>query len=183
MFNIMSHHPMYDPQAVQPMRDELVAVGFEELLTPEDVEKAINVKDDKTVLVMINSVCGCAAGSARPGVSLALQNDIIPDRLMTVFAGQEREAVDKVRSYVKNFPPSSPSVALFKNGEVLYFMQRYDIEGYNADHIANELMEVFNRFCGRKGPSISPEDFEKVMHAKMCGSKIPLFKGERDSNN
>ncbi|MFN3694343.1 MAG: BrxA/BrxB family bacilliredoxin, partial [Ignavibacterium sp.] len=101
MFNIVSKPPMYDQQAVQPMRDELVAVGFTELLTPEDVNKAINVKDDKTVLVMINSVCGCAAGSARPGVSLALQNDIIPDKLYTGFAGQERDAVDRIRQYIK----------------------------------------------------------------------------------
>ena len=94
MLNIISRPPMYDPEAVQHMRDELVAVGFTELLTPEEVDKAINVKDDKTVLVMVNSVCGCAAGSARPGVSLALQNNKIPDKLYTVFAGMEREAVD-----------------------------------------------------------------------------------------
>jgi putative YphP/YqiW family bacilliredoxin len=176
MFNITSNQPMYDPQAVQPLRDELVAVGFDELLTPEDVDKAINVKDNKTVLVMINSVCGCAAGTARPGVSLALQNDIIPDRLTTVFAGQEKDAVARVRSYIKNFPPSSPSVALFKNGELIYFMQRYDIEGYTADHIASELVQAFNQLCSATGPSISPENYEKVVYAKTCGSKIPLFK-------
>ena len=81
---------------------------------------------------MINSVCGCATGSARPGISLALQNNIIPDKLFTVFAGQEREAVDRLRQYIPGFPPSSPCVALFKNGELIYFMQRYDIEGNNA---------------------------------------------------
>ena len=161
----------------QPMRDELIAVGFNELLTPEDVDKALNVKDDKTKLVMINSVCGCAAGAARPGVSLALQNNVIPDELYTVFAGQERDATDKVRAMVKNYPPSSPSVALFKNGEVIYFMQRYDIEGYNARHIAERLVEVFNNECSAKGPSITPEQYAQVEHAKMCGSKIPLFKG------
>ena len=177
MFNIISRPPMYDPEAVQPMRDELIAVGFNELLTPEEVDKAINVKDDKTVLVMINSVCGCAAGSARPGVSLALQHTVIPDKLYTGFAGMEREAVDKIRHYVTNFPPSSPSVALFKNGEIIYFMQRYDIEGRNKVEIAETLKEVFDEICTRKGPSISPEDFAKVEYAKMCGSKIPLFKG------
>jgi len=177
MFNIISRPPMYDPEAVQPMRDELIAVGFTELLTPEEVDKAINVKDDKTVLVMINSVCGCAAGSARPGVSLALQHTVIPDKLYTGFAGMEREAVDKIRHYVTNFPPSSPSVALFKNGEIIYFMQRYDIEGRNKVEIAETLKEVFDEICTRKGPSISPEDFAKVEYAKMCGSKIPLFKG------
>jgi putative YphP/YqiW family bacilliredoxin len=168
---------MYDPEAVQPMRDELIAVGFTELLKPEEVDKAINVKDDKTVLVMVNSVCGCAAGSARPGVSLALQNSKIPDKFYTVFAGMEREAVDKAKEYVTNFPPSSPSIALFKNGELVYFMQRYDIEGRNKLEIAETLKEVFDEVCTGEGPSISPEDFAKVEYAKMCGSKIPMFKG------
>ena len=126
---------------------------------------------------MINSVCGCAAGSARPGVSLALQHNIIPDKLYTVFAGQEREAVDKVRSYITEYPPSSPSVALFRNGGLIYFMQRRDIEGFDADHIASELRKVFDEHCTAKGPSITPEDFEKIMYAKMCGSKIPPYKG------
>jgi putative YphP/YqiW family bacilliredoxin len=177
MFNVVSRQPMYDQDAVQPMRDELVAVGFTELLTTEEVEKAINVKDDKTVLVMINSVCGCAAGSARPGVSLALQNKIIPDKLYTGFAGQEKDAVDLIRSYVKGFPPSSPSVALFKNGELIYFMPRLEIEGYDSHSIAKRLVAVFNEKCSKQGPSIPPEDFEKVMYAKACGSKIPLYKG------
>lgn len=176
MFNIVSRPPLYDQDAVQHMRDELVAVGFTELLNAQDVDNAINVKDDKTVLVMINSVCGCAAGSARPGVSLALQNNVIPDKLYTAFAGQEREAVDRIRQHVKGFPPSSPSVALFKNGELIYFMQRYDIEGFDADHIANTLVEVFNDACTAQGPSIPAEAFSKVMYAKMCGSKIPLYK-------
>ena len=177
MFNVSQRPPMYDQGAVQFMRDELVAVGFSELLTPEDVDNAINTKDDKTVLVMINSVCGCAAGSARPGVSLALQNNIIPDKIYTGFAGQERDAVDRIRQHIKDFPPSSPSVALFKNGELIYFMRRMDIEGYNAQHIANTLVEVFNKECSAQGPSITPEQFAQVMHAKACGSKIPMFKG------
>ncbi len=176
MFNIISRPPIYDQDAVQPMRDELVAVGFEELLTSADVDKAINVKDDKVILVMINSVCGCAAGSARPGVSLALQHNVIPDKLYTAFAGQERDAVDKVRQYIGNFPPSSPSIAIFKNGSLIYFMQRYEIEGRRAEPIADTLRQVFDELCNAKGPSISPENFAQVMHAKMCGSKIPLFK-------
>ncbi|HSP88848.1 MAG TPA: BrxA/BrxB family bacilliredoxin [Ignavibacteriaceae bacterium] len=177
MFNVISRPPMYDPEAVQPMRDELVAVGFTELLTAEEVEKAINVKDDKTVLVMVNSVCGCAAGSARPGVSLALQHSKIPDKLYTVFAGMEREAVDKTRQLISGFPPSSPSIAMFKNGELIYFMQRYDIEGRRKEQIAEALVEVFDELCTNQGPSISPENFAKIEYAKMCGSKIPLFKG------
>jgi putative YphP/YqiW family bacilliredoxin len=177
MFNIISRPPIYDQDAVQPMRDELIAVGFEELLTPADVDKALNVKDDKTILVMVNSVCGCAAGSARPGVSLALQNGVIPDKLYTGFAGQERDAVERIRHHIGNYPPSSPSIALFKNGSLIYFMPRYEIEGRDASFIADVLKDVFNEYCQAAGPSISPEDFAQVMNAKMCGSKIPLFKG------
>ncbi len=176
MFNIISRPPIYDQDAVQPMRDELVAVGFQELLTPTDVDKAINSKDDKTVLVMINSVCGCAAGSARPGVSLALQHTTIPDKLYTGFAGQERDAVDKIRQYIGDFPPSSPSIAIFKNGTLLYFLQRYEIEGRSAEYIAEDLKSAFDELCTAKGPSISPEQFAQVIYAKQCGSKIPLFK-------
>ncbi len=169
--------PIYDQDAVQPYRDELVAVGFEEALTPEDVDNAINNNPGKTVLFMINSVCGCAAGSARPGVSLALQHRVIPDKLYTVFAGQERDAVEKLRSYVKGFPPSSPSVALFKDGELVYFMPRLEIEGRSAGQIAQDLMVTFEKNCSAQGPSIPPDAFEKVLHAKMCGSKIPVYKG------
>jgi putative YphP/YqiW family bacilliredoxin len=166
---------MYDQDAVQPMRDELLAVGIKEILTAQEVDDALLVKDDKTSLVMINSVCGCAAGSARPGVSLALQNEKIPDRLYSVFAGQEREAVDRIRHYIKGFPPSSPCVALFRNGELIYFMQRMDIEGNDAGYIADNLKEVFDDACTSQGPSVSPEDFAKIMYAKQCGSKIPMF--------
>ncbi len=176
MFNIISRPPIYDQDAVQPMRDELLAVGFEELLTPEDADKAISVKDDKVVLVMINSVCGCAAGSARPGVSLALQHIKIPDRLYTAFAGQERAAVDRVRQLIENFPPSSPSIAIFKNGSLIYFMPRLAIEGKSAEYIADTLIEAFDKYCTAQGPSISPDNFSKVMYAKQCGSKIPLFR-------
>lgn len=177
MFNISSRPPMYDQDAVQPMRDELIAVGFEQLLTAEAVDAAIKNNDDKTVLVFINSVCGCAAGSARPGVSLALQNDIIPDKLYTGFAGQERDAVERIRQHIKGFPPSSPSIALFKNGELVHFVPRLNIEGYSAEQIAANLKNIFNENCSAKGPSITPEQFSQVMHAKQCGSKIPLFKG------
>lgn len=177
MFNIMSRPPLYDQDAVQPMRDALVAVGFKELLSPKDVDDAINVNDDQTVLVMINSVCGCAAGSARPGVSLALQHNVIPDRLVTGFAGQERDAVDKIRQYITSYPPSSPSIAMFRNGKLIYFMQRYNIEGRSGEEIAADLQEAFDELCTRQGPSIPPDAFEKVTYAVQCGSKIPLYKG------
>lgn len=177
MFNISSRQPMYDQNAVQHMRDELVAVGFTELLTVKAVDESLLVNDDKTVLVMINSVCGCAAGSARPGVSLALQHKTIPDRLYTVFAGQERDAVDRVRQLIPNYPPSSPSVAMFKNGKLIYFMPRLEIEGRGPEQISSDLREAFDALCSNQGPSVSPEHFAKIMYAKSCGSKIPLNKG------
>ena len=175
MFNIVSRDPMYDQNSVQPMRDALKAVGFSELLTAKDVEEAIDVEDNKTALVIINSVCGCAAGSARPGISLALQNETIPDKIYTGFAGQEKDAVERIRMQLDGFPPSSPSIALFKDGKVLHFTQRHQIEGRTADEIANEWKEIFNQHCSNKGPSISPENFSEVNHAVACGSKIPLF--------
>ncbi len=177
MFNIVSRDPMYDQNSVQPMRDALIAVGFSELLTAKDVEEAIDVEDNKTTLVIINSVCGCAAGSARPGISLALQNETIPDKIYTGFAGQEKDAVDRIRLQLDGFPPSSPSIALFKDGKVLHFTQRHQIEGRTAEEIANEWKEIFNQHCSNKGPSISSENFTEVNHAVSCGSKIPLFNG------
>ena len=177
MFEINSRGPIYDPNAVQPMRDELVAAGFTELLTPADVESFMNAGKDETVLVMINSVCGCAAGSARPGVTLALQNKIIPDRILTVFAGQDRDAVDHLRqNYLQGIPPSSPFIAIFKNGEVVFLMQRFNIEGKTAGMVASELSEAFNQHCKKEGPSVSSEMYEQILHAKACGSRIPLAK-------
>lgn len=169
--------PLYDPASVQWMRDELTYVGFEEMLTPESVEFHLRKNDDEIKLVFINSVCGCAAGSARPGVSLALQNSLIPDKLLTSFAGQDRDAVDYLRNeFLKDYPPSSPMVALFKNGEVIYIMHRYQIESRMPKQIAAELIEVFNKVCTRKGPSIPKEQFEQLVHAKACGQAIPLNK-------
>ena len=177
MFNINQSTPIYDPEAVQPMRDELVFVGFQEATTPQIVEDLITPKDDKTVLVVINSVCGCAAGSARPAAALSLQNNIIPDRLVTVFAGQDRDAVNHLRNkFLADIPPSSPFMALFKNGEVVYTMPRHHIEGRYADEIAEDLKKVFNQRCSAKGPSISPEKYKELVHAVACGSKIPLNK-------
>lgn len=177
MFNINLNQPTYDPVAVQPMRDELIAAGFKEMLSPADVNAFINRKDDKTVLVMINSVCGCAAGSARPGVTLALQNKIIPDELYTTFAGQDKAAVAELREkYLPGIPPSSPFIVIFKNGEIIFMMQRYDIEGKTAEMVAGELIDAFNTHCTGEGPSIPAEDYANLVHAIMCGSKIPLAK-------
>jgi putative YphP/YqiW family bacilliredoxin len=175
MFNINQKVPIYDPEAVQPMRDELVYVGFEEATTPQKVDEFLSQQNDRTVFVFINSVCGCAAGSARPAVTLALQNKIVPDKLVTVFAGQDRDAVDHLRqNYLPDVPPSSPFMAMFKNGELILTVPRHHIEGREAEEIADDLIEVFNQKCKAQGPSISREMYDKLIHAKMCGSKIPL---------
>ena len=168
--------PTYDPQAVQPMRDELVAVDFKELLTTEDVDEALGSETEETTLVVVNSVCGCAAGGARPGVTFALQHNIIPDRLTTAFAGQEKAAVEHLRgTYFSEYPPSSPAIALMKGPRVLFMMERQDIVGKTPEEISDILRNVFEKFCSSTGPSISPEDYEKVVHAVACGSKIPLY--------
>lgn len=172
----ISQQPTYDQAAVQPMRDELISVGFNELISPQDVDNALSNDSDETVLVMINSVCGCAAGSARPGVTLALQNNTIPDRFVTVFAGQEKEAAAHLRTnYLKDYAPSSPFIALFKNGKVLFVLQRFEIEGRSHQDIAIRLTDVFNKECKKQGPSISAEDYDKLVSAVACGSKIPKF--------
>lgn len=166
---------MYDEEAVQPMRDELTAYGFQEMRTPDEVDQILKTSQG-TVLVVVNSVCGCAAGSARPGVGAALQNSKIPDRFVTVFAGQDRDAVDHVRQqYLGQFQPSSPSMALFKDGKPVYIMHRSMIEGRMPQQIAAELSRVFNEQCERTGPSIPTEDFAQVSHAVACGSSIPRF--------
>jgi putative YphP/YqiW family bacilliredoxin len=177
MFNINQKPPIYDPEAVQPMRDELTYVGFQEAVTAQLVEDVLSQKNDETVLMFINSVCGCSAGSARPGVSAALQNNLIPDKIVTVFAGQDRDAVDYLRDkYLTNIPPSSPFIALFKNGEVIFTMPRHHIEGRYAEEISQDLINVFNQYCKKQGPSISKDKYDELVHAKMCGSHIPLNK-------
>jgi putative YphP/YqiW family bacilliredoxin len=166
--------PTYDPQAVQPMRDELVAVGFEELRTAEDVDRVVR-ETRGALLVVINSVCGCAAGSARPGVALALQHTVIPDRLATVFAGMEHEAVARVRELHAGYPPSSPSMVLFKDGKLVAMVERHMIEGKNPQQLAAELVEIFTRHCSRPGPSIPASEFARLDFAKICGSSIPRY--------
>ena len=136
----------YDPRMVQPMREELTRVGVQELLTPADVDAFMSQKSG-TTLVIVNSVCGCAAGTARPGVRLALESDVKPDRVATVFAGQDLDAVAKARSYFGQFPPSSPSMALFKDGQVVHFVPRHVIEGRDALGVANHLVEAFQKHC------------------------------------
>ena len=137
----------YSPLLVRPMREELVAAGFRELLTSADVDEALGEKSGTTLLV-VNSVCGCAAGMARPGARLALQEGPRPDRLVTVFAGQELEATARARAHFADLPPSSPSMALFKDGALVWFLPRHRIEGRDALDVATDLRAAFAEHCG-----------------------------------
>ena len=136
---------MYPAELVKPMREDLASAGFEELYTAEAVEAAI--KKDGTVLVVVNSVCGCAAANARPAAKQSLRHTKKPDRLVTVFAGVDREAVDAARSLMVPFPPSSPSMALFRDGELVHMIERHHIEGRPAEMIADNLVQAFDEFC------------------------------------
>jgi putative YphP/YqiW family bacilliredoxin len=137
---------MYPEQLVAPMRADLTTAGFQELKTPADVENSI--KEQGTTLMVINSVCGCAAGAARPGIKWALENTSKkPAHLTTVFAGVDKEAVAKAREFTLPYPPSSPAIALFKDGELVHFVERHHIEGRNAQMIGQHLVEVFDEFC------------------------------------
>lgn len=167
--------PLYPADAVQPFRDELTVVGFKELRTPAEVNLAVEAKG--TAICVINSVCGCAGGAARPGLALALQHKVIPDRLVTVFAGMERDAVDRVRQLHAHLePPSSPSIVLFKDGRVAAMIGRHRIEGNTPQQVAGQLIAAFNEHCSRPGPSIPREEFEKLPYASSCGSGIPRLK-------
>jgi putative YphP/YqiW family bacilliredoxin len=136
----------YPEFLIEPMRAELTRLGIQETRTPEELDNVIaNTKG--TVMVVVNSVCGCAAGRARPGVALALRNSVLPEKVVTVFAGADIDATERARGYFKGYPPSSPSVALLQNGETVYMLQRHQIEGREAPEIAKELTEAFNRFC------------------------------------
>ena len=133
---------MYDPVMVQPMRDEVTRIGMTEMRTAEEVDKQLNAPG--TAFVFINSVCGCAAGGARPALKMALQNAKKPERLTTAFAGNDVEAVAKARSYFTGFPPSSPQFAIIKDGKLAWIMERWQIEGRPPESIAAELVQVFN---------------------------------------
>ena len=136
---------MYPAELVKPMREDLTNVGFEELHSAGEVDSAIS--KEGTTLVVVNSVCGCAARNARPGAQMSLKNVKKPDHLVTVFAGVDREATDKAREYMIPFPPSSPSMALFKDGELVHMLERHHIEGRPAEMIAENLMDAYNDHC------------------------------------
>lgn len=136
----------YDPRLVQPMREELTRLGFLELKTPDQVDAAVR-EGTGTLLLVVNSVCGCAAGRARPGVALALTHRQRPDRLATVFAGMELEATDRARSYFAPYPPSSPQIGLFKAGRLVFMLERKDIERRPPEEIARDLVGAFDAHC------------------------------------
>jgi putative YphP/YqiW family bacilliredoxin len=140
----------YSEILIKPMREDLTRIGVEETRTPQQVEEAIN--DTKgTLLVVVNSVCGCAAGKARPGVAMALQNSARPDRAITVVAGADIEATAKAREHFAPYPPSSPQIGLFKDGRLVYMLERHQIENRFAEQIAQELTQAFDRFCAPAG--------------------------------
>lgn len=167
--------PLYDPESVRPMEEELTAVGMTALRTPAEVDDLL--ARGGTALVVINSVCGCAAGNARPGVALALQHNRIPDHLATVFAGVDRDAVDRTRDHMGDLPPSSPCAALFKDGELVYALPRHQIEQMSAGMIASALVQAFDEYCTRKGPSVPREVYESQQRVRVCGSSIPMYGG------
>ena len=138
---------MYPEQIVAPMRAELVESGFVELRSAAEVTEALK-NNQGTALVVVNSVCGCAAGTARPGAKLAVKNGKKPDHLYTVFAGNDAEATAEARRFFAPYPPSSPSMALFKDGELVHFIERHHIEGRSAQMIADSLTGAFDEFCG-----------------------------------
>jgi putative YphP/YqiW family bacilliredoxin len=137
---------LYDEQFIAPMRRELTDLGFQEMRTAEEVDAAFKAASG-TMLVVVNSMCGCAAGRARPGIALAMRHPVRPQVLRTVFAGQDREATERARSHFAGQPPSSPSVALFKDGRLVWMMHRYQIEGRDAPEIAATLVEAFETHC------------------------------------
>ena len=167
----------YPPQLVDPMRRELTALGVEELRTAEEVDHVMEASQQQTVAVVINSVCGCAAGMARPAVRLAMNAPVQPDRYLTVFAGQDLEATAQMRNYLPGIPPSSPFIALFKDGQPAFILERRQIEGRSASAIAYDLARAYEHVCGAEvsndkssGPSGAtggdndmPETFRSIL--------------------
>jgi len=162
--------PLYDPNAVRPMWQGLADCDVTPLKNAGEVDEALAQKG--TTLVMVNSVCGCAGGIARPGVMLALQHGIIPDRSTMVFAGVDREATERARERMVGIAPSSPSVALFKDGALVHMLERRHIERMTDQEVAQNLREAFDKNCERKGPSVAPEAYQKAK-----ASQFPLYNG------
>ena len=170
----MALAPIYDPEAIAPMWQDLAAVGVEPLTTPEEVDEVLKGATG-TVLVIVNSVCGCAAGHARPGAMLALQNSVIPDRSVTVFAGVDRDAVNRAREYMADYPPSSPSMGLFRDGKQVFMLERSDLQQMTDDQVAAALKKAFDEHCAKAGPSVDPERFRQLQPYRGCGSQTPML--------
>jgi putative YphP/YqiW family bacilliredoxin len=143
----------YSELMIRPMREELTRIGVEELRTPEDVDKIL--RNEGTVMVVVNSICGCAAGKARPGIAQALQHSVRPDKIATVFAGADIEATEKARSYFTGYEPSSPSIALLKDGKLVWMLERRQIEGKDAWQVANELTQAFDQHCAKAEATVN----------------------------
>jgi putative YphP/YqiW family bacilliredoxin len=157
------------------MWEELAQCGVTPLNTAADVDAVLGKPG--TALIIVNSICGCAAGGARPGVTQALQGAVIPDHLTTVFAGVDMEATQRARQRMPEIAPSSPSVGLFKDGTLVYALERRHIERMTPDEIAAELQQAFGKHCSRTGPSVPAEVYGQVVHARQCGSQIPRYVG------
>lgn len=160
--------PLYDTEAVRPLRDELTQVGFTQLTTAEEAEEAL-IQRQGTLLLVINSVCGCAAGGARPGVALALQHQTIPDRLATVFAGVDTEATARVRDAMPHHAPSSPFIILFRDGKEVFVLERRHIEQMDATSIAASLRRAFDEWCVAPGPSVPASVYEESRRQARTG--------------
>jgi len=172
---LANNGPSYSEIIVTPYREELVQAGFQQLLTPEEVELALNRQDDKIVLVVLNSVCGCSARVGRPGTILSLFNPLIPDMLVTLFAGMEKDAVVHFRQkYLPGLTPSSPNIAVFKNGQLVHILHRYQIERMQAGDIANELTSVYNTICSKQQTAGATEQLRKHFIEKYKADPLHL---------
>ena len=169
----------YPEALVQPMRAELTRLGVEELPTAEAVDAAFADTEDQTMLLVVNSVCGCAAAMARPAVALARQHATQPDRLVTVFAGQDLDATVRAREYLAGIPPSSPFMALFKNGDPVYIIERRHIEGRSAPAIATDLVGAFDKFCGTDATAEDGPESPHVEWPSFQGGLPPTFRSIR----
>ncbi|GIV61360.1 MAG: UPF0403 protein [Rhodothermaceae bacterium] len=163
----------YPEALVAPMRAELTRLGVEELTTAEAVDAAFQAADEGTMLLVINSVCGCAAANARPAVALAMQHAVQPDRYVTVFAGQDLEATAQARKYLAGIPPSSPFIALFRGGDPVFVLERRHIEGRSASAIAMDLIRAYDRFCGEEAPEVDEPERPEEAGASPAASHLP----------
>ncbi|GIV59051.1 BrxA/BrxB family bacilliredoxin [Rhodocaloribacter litoris] len=163
----------YPEALVAPMRAELTRLGVEELHTAAEVDAAFEAAEDQTMVLVINSVCGCAAANARPAVALAMQHTVQPDKYVTVFAGQDLEATAQARKYLAGIPPSSPFIALFRNGDPVFVLERRHIEGRSASAIAMDLVRAYDRFCGDEAPDVDEPERPGIAEAPSASPDLP----------